>query len=57
MKALKQAEPKILQEESNRLSKESHPERSDKKDSANGLTQETVGLKKNLNEYTCSDIP
>ena len=23
----------------------------------NCLTQEPVGLKKNLNEYTCSDIP
>ena len=29
----------------------------DKKDSANCRTQEPVGLKKNLNKYTCSDIP
>ena len=57
MKALKQAEPKILQEESNRLSKESHPERSDKEDSMNCLTQKSVGLKKELSEYAHSDIP
>ena len=30
---------------------------SDKKDSANCPTQESVGLKKELSEYTCSDIP
>ena len=29
----------------------------DKKDSANCQTQKSVGLKKNLNEYTRSDIP
>ena len=29
---------------------------SDKKDSVNCLTQKSVGLKKKLNEYTCSDI-
>ena len=29
----------------------------DKKDSANCQTQQPVGLKKNLNEYTHSDIP
>ena len=57
MKALKQEEPKIPREDSKWLSKNSHPGRSDKKDSANCLTQESVGLKKKLNEYTCSDIP
>ena len=30
---------------------------SDEKDSVNCPTQETVGLKKELSEYTCSDIP
>ena len=29
----------------------------DKKDSVNCRTQKSVGLKKNLNEYTHSDIP
>ena len=29
----------------------------DKKDSVNCLTQKSVGLKKNLNKYTHSDIP
>ena len=33
-----------------------YPRRNDKKDSANCLTQKSVGLKKSLNEYTCSDI-
>ena len=57
MKALKQEEPKIPHKDSEWLSKKSHPRRSDKKDSANCQTQESVGLKKNLNKYTCSDIP
>ena len=57
MKALKQEEPKIPQEDSNWLSKKSHPERSDRKGSVNCLTQKAVGLKKELSEYTCSDIP
>ena len=57
MKAVKQEEPKIPQKDSEWLSKKSYPIRSDKKDSANCLTQESVGLKKKLNEYTCSDIP
>ena len=59
MKALKQEEPKIPWEDSNSnwLSKKSHPERSDEKDSVNCLTQKSVGLKKELSEYTCSDIP
>ena len=56
MKALKQ-EPKIPQEDSNWLSKKSHPERGDEKDSENCLTQKSVGLKKELSKYTCSDIP
>ena len=37
--------------------KKSHPRGNDKKDSANCQTQQPVGLKKNLNEYTSSDIP
>ena len=49
MKALKQEEPKIPHEDSEWLSKKSYPRRNDKKDSANCLTQEPVGLKKNLN--------
>ena len=57
MKALKQEEPKIPQKDSNWLSKKSHPKGSDKKDSANCLTQKSVGLKKELSKYTCSDIP
>ena len=57
MKALKQEEPKIPWEDSNWLSKESHPERSERKDSVNCLTQKSVGLKKELSEYTRSDIP
>ena len=57
MKALKQEEPKIPHKDSEWLSKKSHPRRSDKKDSVNCLTQESVGLKKSLNKYTCSDIP
>ena len=57
MKALKEEEPEIPQEDSNWLSKESHPERSDKEDSVNCLTQKSVGLKKELSEYTSSDIP
>ena len=57
MKALKQVEPKIPQEGSNSLSKESHSERSDRKDSANCLTQKSVGLKKEMSGYTHSDIP
>ena len=57
MKALKQEEPKIPHKDSEWLSKKSHPRRSDKRDSANCLTQETVGLKKSLNKYTWSDIP
>ena len=57
MKALKQEEQKVPQEDSNWLSKESHPERSDRKDSENCPTQKSVGLKKDLSEYTCSDIP
>ena len=57
MKALKQEEPKIPHKDSRWLSKKSHPRRSDKKDSVNCLTQESVGLKKSLNEYTHSDIP
>ena len=40
----------------NEYLKKSHPRR-DKKDSVNCPTQETVGLKKELSEYTCSDIP
>ena len=55
MKALKQEEPKIPHEDSEWLSKKSHP-RSDNKDSANCPTLETVGLKKELSEYTHSDI-
>ena len=39
------------------LSKESDPIGDDKKDSANCWTQKSAGLKKNLNEYTCSEIP
>ena len=35
----------------------SHPEKNDEKDSANCLTQKSVGLKKELSKYTCSDIP
>ena len=57
MKALKQEEPKIPHKDSEWLSKKSHPRRSDKKDSVSCLTQESVGLKKSLNKYTCSDIP
>ena len=57
MKALKQEEPKVPREDSNWLSKESHPKRSDRKDSVNCLTQKSVGLKKELSKYTCSDIP
>ena len=57
MKALKQEEPKIPHEDSEWLSKKSHPRRSDKKDIVNCPTQESVGLKKELSEYTCSDIP
>ena len=57
MKALKQEEPKIPHEDSEWLSKKPHPIRSDKKDSVNCLTQDSVGLKKELSEYTCSDIP
>ena len=57
MKALKQVEPKIPHKDSKWLSEKSCPRRSDKKDSANCLTQESVGLKKNLNDYTCLDIP
>ena len=57
MKALKQEEPTILHRDSKRLSKKSDPIGNDKKDSANCLTQKSVGLKKNLNKYTHSDIP
>ena len=57
MKALKQDEPKISWEDSNWLSKKSHPEGSDEEHSANCLTQKSVGLKKELSKYTCSDIP
>ena len=57
MKALKQEELKILWEDSNWLSKKSHPKRSDEKDSVNCLTQKSVGLKKELSKYICSDIP
>ena len=57
MKALKQEELKISWENSNWLSKKSHPKRNDEKDSATCLTQKSVGLKKELSEYTCSDIP
>ena len=51
MKALKQEEPTIPHRDSKWLSKKSDPRRNDKKDSANGRTQQPVGLKKNLNEY------
>ena len=57
MKALKQEKPKIPHKDSKRLSKKSHPRRSEKKDSVNCPTQESVGLEKKLNKYTCSDIP
>ena len=57
MKTLKQEEPKTPQKDSNWLSKKSHPEGSDEKGSANCLTQNYMGLKKELSEYTCSDIP
>ena len=57
MKVLKQEEPTIPHKDSEWLSKESDPIGNDKKDSANCQTQKSVGLKKNLNEYTCSDIP
>ena len=57
MKALKHEEPKFPQEDSNWLSKRSHTERSDEKGSANCLIQKSVGLKKELSEYTRSDIP
>ena len=57
MKALKQEEPTIPHRDSKLLSKKSVPIGNDKKDSVNCLTQESVDLKKNLNEYTCSDIP
>ena len=52
MKALKQEEAKIPHKDSKWLYKKSHP-RSDIKDSVNCPTQETVGLKKELSEYTC----
>ena len=57
MKALKQEEPTIPHRDSEWLSKKSDPIGNDKKDSANCWTQQPVGLKKNLNEYTYSDIP
>ena len=57
MKALKQEEPTIPDRDSEWLSEKSDPIGNDKKDSANCLTQESLGLKKSLNEYTCSDIP
>ena len=57
MKALKQEEPTIPHRDSKWLSKKSDPIGNDKKDSANCLTQKSVGLKKSLNEYTRSDIP
>ena len=50
MKALKQEGPKTPHKDSKWLSKKSYPRRSDKKDSANCLTQESVGLKKSLND-------
>ena len=57
MKALKQEKPTIPHKDSECLSKESDPIGNDKKDSVNCQTQKSVGLKKNLNEYTHSDIP
>ena len=57
MKALKQEEPTIPHKDSKWLSKASDPIGNDKKDSVNCQTQKSVGLKKNLNEYTHSDIP
>ena len=57
MKALKQEEPIIPHKDNEWLSKKSYPRRGDKKDSVNCQIQEPVGLKKNLNEYTHSDIP
>ena len=57
MKALKQEEPTIPHKDSEWISKESDPIGNDKKDSANCQTQKSVGLKKNLNKYTSSDIP
>ena len=57
MKALKQEEPTIPHRDSKWLSKKSDPRGNDKKDSANCWTQQPVGLKKNLNDYTHSDIP
>ena len=56
MKVLKHEEPKVSLEDSNWLSKRSHPKRSDGKNSVNCLTQKS-GLKKGLSEYTHSDIP
>ena len=57
MKALKQEEPKVSQKGSNWLSKKSPPKGIDEKDGANCLTQNLMGLKKELSEYACSDIP
>ena len=57
MKALKQEELKIPWKDSNWLSKKSHPEGSDEEDSASCLTQKSVGLKKELSEYTHPDTP
>ena len=57
MKALKQEELKIPQKDSNWLSKKSYPKRIDEKDSPHCLTQNSMGLKKELSKYTCSDIP
>ena len=57
MKVLKQEEQTIPHGDSKWLSKNSDPRRNDKKDSVNCQTQQPVGLKKNLNKYTCSDIP
>ena len=54
MKALKQEEPTIPHTDSEWLSKKSDPRGNDKKDSVNCRTQQPVGLKKNLNEYTHS---
>ena len=57
IEALKHEEPKTPWEDSNWLSKKSHPKRSDEKVSVNCLTQKSVGLKKELSKYTHSDIP
>ena len=57
MKALKQEEPTIPHRDSEWLSKKSNPRGNDKKDSVDCWTQQSVGLKKNLNKYTHPDIP